>query len=123
MPDRPVELTVDRTVLRLDPEVCSEARDRARGRRNCTHNQARPFFLTEIVDHLTNQYADLIGADPLGGENLLDEYDLAELRKEVLAEPAVQALLDQLWPLLSPQKLLESTCTATRTGWRRPRRS
>src|SRR5207244_204079 len=28
-------------------------------------------------------------------------------RNEVLAEPAVQALLEQLWPLLSPQKLLE----------------
>ena len=49
----------------------------------------------------------LIGTDPLDGENLLDDYELSELRKEVLAEPAVQALLDQLWPLLSPQKLLE----------------
>ncbi|MFI6680637.1 HelD family protein [Kribbella sp. NPDC050470] len=106
VPDRPIQLTVDRTVLRLDPSFCADARARARSR-NLTHNQARPFFLTEVVDFLTNQYADLIGADPLGGENLLDDYDRQELRKEVLAEPAVQALLDQLWPLLSPQKLLE----------------
>ena len=106
IPDRPVQLTVDRTDLELDPKVCLAARERARGR-NLTHNQARPYFLTEIVDHLTNQYSDLIGTDPLDGENLLDDYELSELRKEVLAEPAVQALLDQLWPLLSPQKLLE----------------
>ncbi|MEJ1105361.1 MULTISPECIES: HelD family protein [unclassified Kribbella] len=106
VPDRPIHVTVEQTVLRVDPQVCLDARERAR-RRHLTHNQARPFFLTEIIDFLTSQYAEIIGADPLGGDNLLDEYDLAELRKEVVAEPAVQALLDQLWPLLSPQRLLE----------------
>ncbi|TCO46356.1 DNA helicase IV [Kribbella antiqua] len=106
VPSRPIRVTVDRTELRLDPSVCEEVRRRARAR-NLSHNQARPLFLTEIIDHLTNQYAELIGTDPLDGEMILDEYDLAELRKEVVAEPAVQALLDQLWPMLSPQRLLE----------------
>ncbi|MEV5960504.1 AAA family ATPase [Kribbella sp. NPDC051952] len=106
LPDRPVRVTVDRTELTLDPSVCEAAQNRARSR-HLTHNQTRPFFLTEMVDHLTNQYAELIATDPLDGEMLLDDYDLAELRKEVLAEPAIQALLDQLWPLLTPQKLLE----------------
>ncbi|QNE23025.1 AAA family ATPase [Kribbella qitaiheensis] len=105
MPSGPIEVTVDRTVLRLDPAVVQDARGSARARRT-THNQARPFFLKDIVDNLTNQYADIIGTDPLDGENLLDEYDLAELRKEVLAEPAIRDLLDRLWPLLSPQALL-----------------
>jgi len=105
VPERPVEITVDRTVLRLDPSVIADARARARARR-LTHNQARPFFLKDLIDTLTSQYADIIGADPLGGENLLDEYDLEELRKEVVADPAVQALLHQLWPNLSPQQLL-----------------
>jgi DNA helicase IV len=105
VPAEPIEVKVERTVLRLDPEICEQARRRARGRRS-QHNLARPFFLRDIIATLTRQYADIIGADPLGGENLLDEYDLAELRKEILAEPAVQALLDQLWPMLSPQRLL-----------------
>ena len=105
VPDRPIHVTVDRTVLRLDPEVCFETRERAR-RRHLTHNQARPFFLHDIIELLTNQYAEIVGEDPLGGENLLDEYDIEELRKEILAEPAVRDLLDQLWPLLSPQQLL-----------------
>lgn len=105
VPAEPVEVKVERTVLRLDPETCEQARSRARGRR-LQHNLARPFFLRDIITTLTRQYADIIGADPLGGENLLDEYDLAELRKEILAEPAVQTLLDRLWPMLSPQRLL-----------------
>jgi DNA helicase IV len=105
VPAEPIEVTVDRTVLRLDPAVVQDARGSARARQT-THNQARPFFLKEVVDHLTNQYADIIGTDPLDGENLLDEYDLAELRKEVVAEPAIRKLLDLLWPMLSPQDLL-----------------
>jgi DNA helicase IV len=105
VPERPIELTIDRTVLRLDPSACESARASARGRR-LTHNQAQPFFSNDIIDALTEQYAELIGEDPLGGENLLDEYDLAELRKEVEAEPAVQELLYRLWPVLSPQELL-----------------
>ncbi|GAA2836923.1 HelD family protein [Kribbella solani] len=105
LPDRPLRVTVDRTELTLDPRIVAAAHARV-GNRNLTHNQAQPFFHKEMVDHLTDQYAELIGTDPLDGEQLLDEYDLAELRKEVLAEPAVQTLLDRLWPLLSPQKLL-----------------
>ncbi|TCN37268.1 DNA helicase IV [Kribbella orskensis] len=105
VPAGPLELTVDRTVLRLDPSLFEDARARARARR-LTHNQARPFFLKDIIDALTGQYADIIGEDPLGGENLLDDYDLQELRAEVEAEPAVVALLDRLWPLLTPEDLL-----------------
>ena len=105
VPERPIELTIDRTLLRLDPSVFETARTSARGRR-LTHNQTQPFFTKDIIDALTAQYAELIGEDPLGGENLLDDYDLAELRKEVEAEPAVQQLLYRLWPVLSPQDLL-----------------
>ncbi|MEU4196499.1 AAA family ATPase [Kribbella sp. NPDC026611] len=106
LPESPVRVSVDRTELTLDPDVVAATHDRV-SNRNLTHNQARPFVLNELTDYLTNQYAELIGTDPLDGEQLLDEYELAELRKEVLAEPAVQALLEQLWPLLSPQRLIE----------------
>lgn len=106
IPERPVHVTVERTELTLDPSVCETVHARVRNR-NLTHNQARLFVLNEFTNHLTNQYAELIGTDPLDGEQLLDEYDLAELRSEVLAEPAVQVLLEKLWPLLSPQRLLE----------------
>lgn len=105
VPAEPVRVTVDRTTLTLDPATCERVRHSARERR-LQHNLARPFFVRDIITALTDQYADIVGADPLGGENLLDEYDLAELRKEVVAEPAVQDLLDRLWPSLTPQRLL-----------------
>ncbi|WBQ05638.1 HelD family protein [Kribbella sp. CA-293567] len=105
VPEQPIEVTVDRTVLRVEPSAVEELRDRTRARR-LTHNQAQPYFTKDFIDHLVAQYADIIGEDPLGGENLLDDYDLQELRSEVVAEPTVQALLDRLWPALTPQRLL-----------------
>jgi DNA helicase IV len=40
------------------------------------------------------------------GRPLLDEDDLAELRRELAAAPEVRAALDELWPGLTPQRLL-----------------
>ncbi|WP_433176507.1 HelD family protein [Actinoallomurus sp. CA-150999] len=54
---------------------------------------------------------ELLRADPFGdaGEarSLLDEADLAELRRELAASPGVRAALHELWPTLTPQRLLE----------------
>ncbi|HEX6969627.1 MAG TPA: ATP-binding domain-containing protein, partial [Micromonosporaceae bacterium] len=50
--------------------------------------------------------------DPLGGddapgeEQLLDDAELAEIRRELRKEPQVRAALDRLWPILTPQQLL-----------------
>ncbi|GAB3961190.1 RNA polymerase recycling motor ATPase HelR [Actinoallomurus acanthiterrae] len=52
---------------------------------------------------------ELLRADPFGEEarSLLDEADLAELRRELAASPGVRAALHELWPTLTPQRLLE----------------
>ncbi|WP_405116324.1 AAA family ATPase [Micromonospora sp. NBC_01405] len=105
VPDEPLEIEVEREVLRLDPETVRAARDRAR-RTGRPHNLARAVFDVEIVHALADQVADRIGADPLGGENLLDEADVAEIRRELREEPEVRAALDRLWPVLTPQRLL-----------------
>ncbi|MDG4831623.1 AAA family ATPase [Solwaraspora sp. WMMD1047] len=105
VPDEAVEIVVERETLRLDRATCVAARDRAR-RSGRPHNLARELFDIEIVHALAGQVADRIGADPLGGENLLDEADLAEIRRELRAEPEVRAALDRLWPRLTPQRLL-----------------
>nr|WP_091556746.1 ATP-binding domain-containing protein [Micromonospora pattaloongensis] len=107
VPDEPLEIVVERDTLVLDPETIRAARASAR-RSGKLHNLARPIFDTEIVHALARQVADRIGADPLGGENLLDEADLAEIRRELRAEPEVQAVLDWLWPILTPQRLVGS---------------
>ncbi|WP_207232592.1 HelD family protein [Micromonospora kangleipakensis] len=106
VPDEPLEIELpQREVLTLDPETVLQARDRAR-RSGRPHNLARALFDIEIVHALAAQVAERIGADPLGGENLLSEADLAEIRRELREEPEVRAALDELWPVLTPQRLL-----------------
>ncbi|MFD2768198.1 HelD family protein [Micromonospora eburnea] len=106
VPDEPLEIELpQREILTLDPAVVRQARDRIR-RSNRPHNLARALFDIEIVHTLGTQLAERIGADPLGGENLLSEADVAEIRRELREEPAVRAALDELWPVLTPQRLL-----------------
>ncbi|MEH1164396.1 ATP-binding domain-containing protein [Micromonospora sp. CPCC 205539] len=105
VPDAPLEIEVEREALSLDPETVRTARDRVR-RTDRPHNLARALFDVEIVHALADQVAERIGADPLGGDNLLDEADRAEIRRELRDEQGVRAALDQLWPVLSPQRLL-----------------
>ncbi|MEO3743948.1 ATP-binding domain-containing protein [Plantactinospora sp. B5E13] len=105
VPDEPVEINIERDTLLLEPATIAAARDRVR-RMDRPHNLARPLFEIEIIHALADQLAQRIGADPLGGENLLDEADLAEFRRELRTEPEVQAVLDWLWPVLTPQQVV-----------------
>lgn len=116
LPDETVEVVFESEPLVLDRAACEAARDVAR-RSGKPHNLARPLFDTEIIHALSLQLADRIGTDPyaddpLGGDDapgdpqLLDEADLAELRRELQADPNVQTVLDWLWPVLTPQRLL-----------------
>jgi len=105
VPGSPVEIRVDRETLRLTPAAVSRARTRARRSRR-PHNQARQVFARELTDALTQQLAARIGANALGEENLLTPADVDDMRRELRAEPAVRALIERLWPVLTPQRLL-----------------
>ena len=105
VPETVLPVEVERDTLLLDRQTCLAARERAR-RSGRPHNLARELFDIEVIHALAAQVAERIGADPLGGENLLDEADLAEIRRELRAEPGVEAALDQLWPRLTPRRLL-----------------
>ncbi|MFG3691157.1 HelD family protein [Micromonospora sp. NPDC047740] len=106
VPEEPLEIELpQREILTLDPAVVREARERVR-RADRPHNLARARFDIEIVHALADQVAERIGADPLGGDNLLSEADRAEIRRELRDEPEVRAALDELWPVLTPQRLL-----------------
>jgi DNA helicase IV len=101
----PVDVTVDGYPLHLPEEVTAAAVASAR-RTGRPHNLARPVLVTELVHALSLVVAERIGADPLGGENLLEEADLAEIRRELHDDPAVRAAIDELWPELTPAGLL-----------------
>ncbi|MFB9838446.1 HelD family protein, partial [Actinoallomurus acaciae] len=52
---------------------------------------------------------ELLDADSAAEDDerpLLDEDDLAELRRELSAAPGVRAAIEELWPSLTPQRLL-----------------
>lgn len=106
VPDQPLPITVDHETYVLDPEVCAGARETARQVRDPvhsgpeTHNRRRPVFVRAIIDELTRQAVRRHGAD------LLEEHDIAALRAEIRTDPAVHHLLDDLWPELTPQRLL-----------------
>ncbi|MEV6802044.1 AAA family ATPase [Micromonospora rifamycinica] len=107
VPDEPLEIELpQREVLLLDPATVRLARERVR-RTDRPHNLARAQFDIEIVHALADQVAERIGADPLGGDNLLEEADRAEIRRELREEPEVTAALDRLWPVLTPQQFLD----------------
>ncbi|MFC6020110.1 HelD family protein [Plantactinospora solaniradicis] len=112
VPDEPLEISIERDTIVLDPATVVAARDRAR-RSGRPHNLARPLFDIEIIHALADQLAERIGADPLGGENLLDEADLAEFRRELRTEPEVLAVLDWLWPVLTPQQVVAGLFAST----------
>ncbi|WP_432589753.1 UvrD-helicase domain-containing protein [Streptomyces sp. HD1123-B1] len=91
--------------LVLDADIASDARWRARGTQ-LPHNLARPHFAFSVIDSLTEQLTDRIGADPYGGPNLLGTDDIAQLGKAIATSPEVHAAIEELWPLLSPRQLV-----------------
>src|SRR3954447_6997465 len=105
VPDDHVEVDHDGYPLRIERAVCEDARAAARSAER-PHNLARSIFVTAVIHTLSRQIAERIGADPLGGDNLLEEADLAETRRELREDLDVQAALFDLWPVLTPRQVL-----------------
>src|SRR4051812_24950430 len=120
--DAPVQLELDGTPLRFTKADAARVRSRARSASR-SHNQARPAAARAVVELVARKYADKLGANVLGGGNLLGEEDVAALRREVAAEPAVHRLIDRLWPRLTAERLVadllssRSRLAAATPGW------
>ncbi|GLV82357.1 DNA helicase [Streptomyces lavendulae subsp. lavendulae] len=95
----------DYGTLLLDRTMAHAARDRARSTA-LPHNLARPYFAFAVIDALTAQLVDRLGADPYGGPNLLGPDDAAQLGKEIATSADVHAAIDSLWPPLTPEQLI-----------------
>ncbi|MEU8238630.1 ATP-binding domain-containing protein [Actinoplanes missouriensis] len=105
VPDDFVEVDHDGYPVRIERAVLEDARSVAR-RSGRPHNVARQIFVTEAIHALSLQIAERIGADPLGGDNLLSEADLAETRRELREDIDVQQALFEFWPVLTPRQVL-----------------
>ncbi|MFI7387159.1 HelD family protein [Streptomyces sp. NPDC049813] len=104
-PGAPVIVRHDDGDLILDWEIAYEARQAARDTR-LPHNLARPHFAFRILDALTQQLAERIGADPYGGPNFLGPDDIAQLGKGVAASADVHAAIEELWPTLTAEQVV-----------------
>ncbi len=116
-----LEIHTEERLLMLERSTCARARESGE-----LHNQARTIFVRAVIEALARQVADgyaaetitaqVLEADPealdllapagFGGTSLLDDDDLAQLRRKLRADPAVRAALDELWPVLSPEQLV-----------------
>jgi DNA helicase IV len=122
LPGEPVEIPFEREVLRLDRKIVQRARERARRSRR-PHNQARPIFVREILDALVQQVtrkftaglretdklvAEILGEpEPAADSSVLGPADTEDIRGELRQDPRVRAAIARLWPVLTPQQLLD----------------
>lgn len=109
-PGEPLVIPHDDGDLLLDWTIADTARERARSTL-LPHNLARPHFAFRIIDDLTAQLADRLGADPYGGPNFLGPDDLAQIGKAVASSPEVHAAIEELWPILTPQQVVADYLT------------
>lgn len=105
VPARPITLPFDTYTVTLDRKIVTRARGRARSSRR-PHNLARPIFVTTVIEALADQFAATVGANVLGGANLLSRDDVADIRDEMRQDAELMAAIDALWPMLSPQQVL-----------------
>jgi DNA helicase IV len=105
VPDEPWEIAFERDTLVVEPDVVEQARDLARASR-LPHNPARRVFVRQMIDALADQVANRVGANVLGGPNLLTNGDIMLVRDDLTTSASVQAALAELWPELTPEQLL-----------------
>ncbi|MGW0295070.1 HelD family protein [Streptomyces tuirus] len=105
LPDPVIAIEHDREVLMLDDGLVNVARERTRAAK-LPHNAAREHFEGHILNALTDLYAERIGTDPFDGSSLLDPSDITQIRDDLAENPDVWSAIDQLWPVLTPQRLV-----------------
>ncbi|MFD5340514.1 HelD family protein [Streptomyces hawaiiensis] len=105
LPDPVIAIEHDREVLLLDDGLVNVARERARAAK-LPHNAAREHFEGHILNALTDLYAERIGTDPFDGSSMLDPSDITQIRDDLAENPEVWSAIEQLWPLLTPQRLV-----------------
>ncbi|GAA1351886.1 RNA polymerase recycling motor ATPase HelR [Saccharothrix algeriensis] len=112
LPERPVPVELGGVAGRVDAETAQWAREEARAS-GLPHNEARAVFTEVITYVLTERAIARIGRgwltrqDRAGWERLR-----ADLVEELAQDGAFTAVLDELWPVLTPQAVLARLYTS-----------
>ncbi|MEV5893844.1 HelD family protein [Nonomuraea fuscirosea] len=118
--------------LRVSHETCARLRERARAVR-LPHNMARKLFVTELLKELARAEARALEeslhieelviegepelSEPLDLEGDLDDLDVELASARLWGEPEVRRALDELWPELTPQRLVAELLASPETLW------
>ncbi|HUD37510.1 MAG TPA: ATP-binding domain-containing protein [Streptosporangiaceae bacterium] len=105
VPQAGLPVRFENETYRLSRQSIARARERARRSRQ-RHNQARGVFVREMLNELARVVTGRLGANPLGGANLMGRADIEDLRAELRDDPDVRASIGKLWPVLTPQQLV-----------------
>jgi DNA helicase IV len=93
----------DRGTVRLEPSLLRAAQRRAWGSR-LPHNRARSVFVRTVINGLARQVVARPGVRQLEPDPV--QADLGEIRKDLAGDPGIQAALADLWPALTPVRLV-----------------
>ncbi|MFG1678848.1 HelD family protein [Nonomuraea sp. NPDC049269] len=131
LPAGDLEVWLDGRLLRVPRAVCVALRERARAVR-LPHNMARKLFVTELLKELAlaearaveealklaeMEFEDPELAEPLDLERDLDEVDLALASARLWSEDPVRQAVEELWPELTPQRLVGELLASPETLW------
>ena len=112
LPEQPVPIQLGDVTVRIDAETAEWAVQEARASGR-PHNEARAVF-TEIVTYVLTERA--IGRIGKGWLSRSDreawEQLRRDLRKELAEDERFTAVLDELWPVLTPETLLAQLYTS-----------
>jgi DNA helicase IV len=103
MPDRVRVVEYDHGTVRLEPSLLRAAQRRAWGSR-LPHNRARAVFLRFVINGIARQVSARPGVAQLEPDPV--RLDLDDIRKDLSADPSIQAALSDLWPALTPSALV-----------------
>ena len=97
VPERPIKLDVGGTDVLMTPEMVNAAKHRARSSRK-PHNEARRYFVLDLLDRLAAALADARGVDVESQRDLLisDLRDSVDVRREV----------NLCWMPITPEQLI-----------------
>ncbi|MFE3255266.1 RNA polymerase recycling motor ATPase HelR [Nocardia sp. NPDC059091] len=113
VPQEPVSIELSDVTVRIGADIAGWAREEARGS-GLPHNQARATFLEVLTWALTERAIKRIGEgwltrdDREAWENMR-----TDLRTELAEHEGFTALMDELWPTLTPETLLAELLSST----------
>lgn len=113
LPGEPIEIALDDVTVEIDTKLAKQARQRARSA-DLPHNPARRIFREHLGALLVEQAVRRIGEGWLdwGHSAALHDELAADVRVELRSHPEFHEVVEQLWPTLTPQRLLTELFTS-----------